>query len=136
MLLVQRRTGLRAEKGTSSEKCAAGEKGAAVERGAVTAELALALPAVMLVVGLILAVGQWQLQQQRLLVDAATIARALARGESQALVDEWTQQSQAHLEISYGSNLVCARLSQASELLGLEKFAQLSISEQQCAEKQ
>jgi Flp pilus assembly protein TadG len=90
----------------------------------------------MLVVGLILAVGQWQLQQQRLLVGAATIARALARGEPQALADEWAQQSQARLEVSYGSNLVCARLSQASELLGLEKFAGLKVSEQQCAEKQ
>jgi Flp pilus assembly protein TadG len=106
------------------------------EQGAVTAELAVALPAVMLVVGLILAVGQWQLQQQRLLVSAATIARALARGESQDLVDEWVLQSQARLEVSYGSNLVCARLSQASSLLGFQKFADLKVSEQQCAQKQ
>ncbi len=106
------------------------------QTGAVTAELAVALPAVMLVVGLILAVGQWQLQQQRLLVGAATVARALARGESQDLVDEWARRLPAHLGISYGSNLVCVRLSQASALLGFERFAGLQVSEQQCAEKQ
>jgi Flp pilus assembly protein TadG len=102
----------------------------------VTAELAVALPAVMLVVGLIVGVGQWQLQQQRLLVGAATVARAIARGESQEIVDEWVQRSRAALKVSYGSNLVCARLSQASALLGFEKFGNLQVSEQQCAEKQ
>jgi hypothetical protein len=106
------------------------------ETGAVTAELAVALPAVMLVVGLILAVGQWQIQQQRLLVSAATVARAAARGESQSLIDEWVARLPARLGLSYGSNLVCARLSQASALIGFEKFAGLQISEQQCAEKQ
>jgi hypothetical protein len=106
------------------------------ENGAVTAELAVALPAVMLVVGLILAVGQWQMQQQRLLVSAATVARAAARGEAQSLIDEWVARLPARLNLSYGSNLVCARLSQASELMGIEKFAALQISEQQCAEKQ
>jgi len=106
------------------------------EQGSVTAELAVALPAVMLVVGLIVGVGQWQLQQQRLLVGAATVARALARGESQELIDEWVSRSRASLEVSYGSNLVCARLSQTSALLGFEKFAALKVSERQCAEKQ
>ena len=106
------------------------------ETGSVTAELAVALPAVMLVVGLILAVGQWQIQQQRLLVSAATVARALARGEAQPLIEEWVGRLPARLSVSYGSNLVCARLSQASALLGFEKFAGLQVSEQQCAEKQ
>ena len=106
------------------------------EAGAVTAELAVALPAVMLVVGLIASVGQWQLQQQRLLVGAATVARALARGEALGLVDEWVARLPARLNVSFGSNLVCARLSQASVLLGFEKFAGLTVSEQQCAEKQ
>lgn len=113
------------------------ERGLAIaERGAVTAELAVALPAVMLVVGLILAVGQWQLQQQRLLVSAATVARALARGEAQPIIDEWVARLPAHLKVSYGSNLVCARLSQSSVILGFEKIAGLGVSEQQCAEKQ
>ena len=109
---------------------------AIAERGTVTAELAVAMPSVMLVVGLILGVGQWQLQQQRLLVSAATVARALARGEAQGLVDEWVQRLPARLSVSYGSDLVCARLSQASKLLGFEKFTSLQVSEQQCAEKQ
>ena len=105
------------------------------ESGAVTAELAVALPAVMLVIGLILEVGQWQLQQQRLLVSAATVARAIARGEAPELIDEWVRRLPATTEVSYGSNLVCVRLSQrpASVLKG---FASLKVSEQQCAEKQ
>ena len=106
------------------------------ERGAVTAELALALPAVMGVIAIIIGVGQWQLQQQRLVVGAATIARALARGEDQALVDEFAQQQGARLETSFGSNLVCARLSQESAVIGLARFGALEVSEEQCAAKQ
>ena len=105
------------------------------EAGAVTAELAVALPAVMLVIGLILAVGQWQLQQQRLLVSAATVARAIARGEAPELIDEWVRRLPAQLEVSYGSNLVCARLSQASVSV-LKGLAGFKVSELQCAEKQ
>lgn len=132
---MQRR---RLERGTAKTNSAAMAKRgtASAERGAVTAELAIALPAVMLVVGLILAVGQWQLQQQRLLVSAATVARALARGESQSLIDEWVARLPAQLEISYGSNLVCARLSQASALPGFDNLEGLKVSEEQCAEKQ
>jgi len=106
------------------------------ERGAVTAELAVALPAVMVVVGVILGVGQWQLQQQRLVVGAATIARALARGEDQATIDEFAGQLGAKLDVSFGSNLVCARLSQTSNVIGLSQFDALEVSEEQCAEKQ
>ena len=106
------------------------------ERGAVTAELALALPAVMAIAALIIGVGQWQLQQQRLVVGAATIARALARGEDQALVDEFAQQLAARLDVSFGSNLVCAKLSQASPVAALARFGALEVSEEQCAAKQ
>jgi hypothetical protein len=106
------------------------------EDGAVTAELAIALPAVMVLVGLVIAVASWQVQQQRLLVAAASIARAEVRGESQEMVDEWVRRLGARLELSYGSNLVCARLSQASALMVFENFGNLQVSEQQCAEKQ
>ena len=102
----------------------------------MTAELAVVLPAILLVVALILGVGQWQLQQQRLVVAAATIARALARGEDQALVDEFVERLGAQLEVNFGSHLVCARLSQASSIMGLAQVNALELSEEQCAEKQ
>jgi Flp pilus assembly protein TadG len=102
----------------------------------VTAEFAVALPAVMSVIAIIIGIGQWQLQQHRLVVGAATIARAIARGEEQALVDEFVGRLGAQLETSFGSNLVCARLSQASEVLGLASFGAIEVSEEQCAAKQ
>jgi len=108
----------------------------ATQRGAVTAELAVALPAVVALVSVILAIGQWQVQQQRLLVAAATAARAVARGEDQALIDDWAKQLGASLELSYSETLVCADLSQTSQLPGLARVGFLRVSERQCAQKQ
>jgi Flp pilus assembly protein TadG len=106
------------------------------EVGSVTAELAIALPSVMLLAAIILGVGQWQIQQQRLLVGAATIARALARSESQALIDEWVSRLPARLKVSYADTLVCATLTQDLNFVAFEKLGNLQVSEQQCAQKQ
>lgn len=62
------------------------------ERGAVTAEFAVALPAVLLVLGLLLAGAAAGLTQLRLEEAARAGARALARGEDQVSVSAVVRQ--------------------------------------------
>ena len=61
-------------------------RGAATSRGAVTAEFAVTLPAVVLLLGLLLAGSAAGLTQLRLEEAARAGARALARGENAAAV--------------------------------------------------
>lgn len=62
-------------------------KRAATSRGAVTAEFAVALPAVVLLLGLLLAGSAAGVTQLRLEEAARAGARALARGEDAGAVD-------------------------------------------------
>jgi Flp pilus assembly protein TadG len=85
------------------------------EGGAVTAEFAVALPAVMAVAALLLSGAGLQVQRLALFETAATMARAAARGESQAQLSALAGQAKPHakFDLSYTADFVCVRLATA-----------------------
>ena len=107
------------------------------EAGTVTAELVLTLPAVLLVMALVLGAMSIQLQRMQLVSAASEIARAIAREEPMALVDQLVSEldEQVSFEIFEEDSLVCVVLKSRVELLDFNLMG-LDLIETQCAKAQ
>ena len=107
------------------------------ESGTVTAELVLTLPAVLLVIGLAIGAMSIQLQRMQLITAASDIARAIAREEPMALVDQLVVNlgSDIAFEFLEEDGLVCVILKSEAGLLGLD-LTGLELVETQCAKAQ
>lgn len=103
------------------------------DSGTVTAELAIALPSVALVIAVTMSGFGFQLERMKYVSSAASAARALGRGETQAEVSELLTEvfPEASLKIEFLENYICARVSKSATLLGQT----VEISERQCARK-
>lgn len=104
------------------------------ESGTVTAELAIALPSVALVIAVTLSGFGLQVERMKYVASAASAARALGRGETEAAVTALLAEvsPEALLKIEYLENYICASVSKSVSLLGLQSF---EVSERQCARK-
>lgn len=115
-----------------SNQCAT--SGLAGDKGSITAEFALVIPAVLLV--FLLSVSVMSLQSKRVAAVelAATSSRALARGESEAVLNQIFAETNLKLtrEINYRELSVCVCVSWQSELFWL---GMMHLSEEQCARK-
>ena len=107
------------------------------EAGTVTAELVLTLPAVLLVMAFVLGAMSIQLQRMQLVSAASEIARAIAREEPMALVDQLVSEldEQVSFEIFEEDSLVCVVLKSRVELLDFNLMG-LDLIETQCAKAQ
>jgi hypothetical protein len=109
------------------------------EKGSVTAEFAIVLPAVILVLGVALSVLAIQTSRIGLVGLAAESARALARGESEVVVQQLLQGANLGGEVSSKtsfSNLsVCVELAQINHIRGLGDIFPIEVKEIQCARK-
>ena len=108
-------------------------KGAS-ESGTITAELAIAMPSVALVIGITLSGFGLQVERMKYVSVAASAARALGRGETQAEVQALVSEAapDAALEVEFLENHICAKVSRELPILGLQDF---EVSERQCARK-
>ena len=104
------------------------------DAGSVTAELALTLPTVSLVIAVCLSGFGLQIERMKFVSVAASAARALGRGESQASVETLALQAApgVDLKVEFLSEYVCAVVSRNYPILGLQ---QIEVSERQCARK-
>ena len=98
------------------------------ENGSVTAELAVTLPAVGLLLAIVVGVFALQVQHLALVGDAAMAARAVARGETQAVAEQLVAKAGRKLSFSKPGELVCAKLSQPAQLAGLPTFLMTEVS--------
>lgn len=107
------------------------------EAGTVTAELVLTLPAVLLVIALALGAMSIQLQRMQLVSAASEIARAIAREEPAALVDQLVSElgEQIGFEFFEEEGLVCVVLKSGVELFDFDLMG-LDLIETQCAKAQ
>jgi hypothetical protein len=103
------------------------------ESGTVTAELAIAMPTVALVMAITISGFGLQLERMKFVSVAASAARALGRGETQADVRARTGEvaPEASLEIEFLENHICAKVSKTIRLLGQD----FEVSESQCSRK-
>jgi hypothetical protein len=99
--------------------------------------LVLTLPVITLVLALAIGAMGLQLQKLQLISTASSVAKAIARGESLAIVDELVTQAgeRVKFELSEIENTVCVSLSLAATFPGIE-FAGFDLSETQCAKAQ
>ncbi len=106
-------------------------------RGSVTAELVLTLPVITLVLALAIGAMGLQLQKLQLIGTASSVAKAIARGESLAIVDELVAMAgeRVRFEFSEIENMVCVSLSLDATLPAIE-FNGFDLSETQCARAQ
>lgn len=106
------------------------------EHGSVTAELVVAMPAVAMVLSITIAAFGLQVERLKLVSNAATIARAIARTESTESVNQLTAALAASttLVLETKADLICARLIRGFSLPGLPGKA-IDLSEVQCARK-
>ncbi len=81
------------------------------DSGSVTAELALALPSVALVVFVTLGAFSLQLEKLKLVSIAGTVARGIARGETEIEMRELVQEMRpgTSIEFRFEPNSVCAK---------------------------
>jgi hypothetical protein len=107
------------------------------ESGTVTAELVLALPAVMLVMALAIGAMSIQLQRMQLVSAASEIARAIAREEPMALVDQLVSELGERVDFEFfeDDGMVCVVLKSGAELLSIDVTG-LELIETQCAKAQ
>ncbi|WP_296632671.1 hypothetical protein [Rhodoluna sp.] len=106
------------------------------DQGSVTAELAVALPAVAMVLTITIAAFGLQIERLKLVSNAATIARAIARTESAESVNQLAAAlaGSASLMLETKADLICARLTRGFSLPSLPGKT-LELSEVQCARK-
>jgi len=97
----------------------------------------LTLPVVTLVLALAIGAMGLQLQKFQLIGTASSVAKAIARGESLAIVEELVAKAgeRVKFELSEIENTVCVSLSLDATLPGID-FAGLDLSETQCAKAQ
>jgi hypothetical protein len=103
----------------------AGPSAATGDRGMVTAELALALPALVAVLGVVLAVIAIGLAQVRCVDAAAVAARLAARGEPDRVVRGLALSAAprgAHLQVASDGRVVTASVSAAIRLPGIGRL--------------
>ena len=97
------------------------------------------LPAVILVLGVALSVLAIQTSRIGLVGLAAESARALARGESEALVQQLIQEASLGGEVSsktrFSDLSVCVELAQINHIRGLGDIFPIEVNEIQCARK-
>ena len=102
--------------------------------GTVTAELAVAMPTVALLIAVTLSGFGLQLERMKFVSSAASLARALGRGEAQADVAALLAEvsPEAALEVEYLENYVCAKVYKSVSFLGM---SDIEVMERQCSRK-
>jgi hypothetical protein len=109
------------------------------EKGSVTAEFAIVLPAVIIVLGVALSVLAIQTSRIGLVGLAAESSRALARGESEALIQQLLQgvglEDSVTSKTSYLDQSICVELAQINHIKGLGELFPIEVKEIQCARK-
>ena len=101
------------------------------ELGSVTAEFAIVMPAIMGLVLVMLSAFSIQIQKFQMMQQAATAAKAFARGEPVELIDSWFS-ANTDIEFAESGQFVCANAIRKVKLLGLEA-ASIEIATQHCA---
>ena len=71
-----------------------------------------------------------QVQRLQLASDAATAARAVARGEDAAIAEQLVQKANRKVEFTTPGEQVCAAITQPAAIAGLPAF---ELTEQFCA---
>lgn len=109
------------------------------DRGSVTAEFAIILPGVMLVLFLALSVLSLQASRIALVEVAAEGSRALARGESEQLLNqllvEFELGGAVSFETSFRDLAVCLEVAQKHEIQAFGGLIPIELKEVQCARK-
>jgi hypothetical protein len=97
----------------------------------------LTLPAIALVLVLAIGAMSLQLQKLQLIGTASSVAKAIARGESLAIVDDLVAKAgeRVKFEFSEIENMVCVSLSVDAALPAIE-FDVFDLIETQCARAQ
>jgi hypothetical protein len=97
----------------------------------------LTLPAIALVLALAIGAMSLQLQKLQLIGTASSVAKAIARGESLAIVDDLVAKAgeRVNFEFSEIENMVCVSLSVDAALPAIE-FDVFDLIETQCARAQ
>jgi hypothetical protein len=92
------------------------------------------MPTVALVIAVTLSGFGLQVERMKYVASAASAARALGRGETQAEVAALLTEvsPEASLEVQFLENYICARVYNSVSLLGVQDF---EVSERQCARK-
>lgn len=109
------------------------------EQGSVTAEFAIVLPGVLLLLYFVLSVSAMQFSRIALVEVAAESSRALARGESEALVRQLIEESglgsQVSSDTSYSDLSVCVELVKINQIKPFGEDFSIELKERQCARK-
>ena len=97
----------------------------------------MTLPAIALVLALAIGAMSLQLQKLQLIGTASSVAKAIARGESLAIVDDLVAKAgeRVKFEFSEIENMVCVSLSVDAALPAIE-FDVFYLIETQCARAQ
>ena len=100
----------------------------------MTAELAVAMPTVALVIAVTLSGFALQLERMNFVSLAASVARALGRGEAQADVAALLAEAapEVALEVEYLENYICAKVYKTVYFLGV---SDIQVMERQCSRK-
>lgn len=103
-------------------------------RGSVTAEFALLMPSVALIIALAVGVLGLQVERLKQVSIAASAARALGRGETEADVRSGliAVDPALRMSIEYLENLVCAIVARDIRVASLPS---VEVSERQCFRK-
>ena len=112
------------------------ERAGLCERGSVTAEFAVVLPAVAMILAISLGSLSAQVERMRLVSVAAGLARAVGRGEAEALALARFEPSLAGRKVAFSAeqDLVCAEVSVNFTILGLPGQG-LRLADRECARK-
>jgi hypothetical protein len=104
------------------------------EVGSVTAEFALTLPSVALVLVITLASFGLQIERMKIVAVAATVARALGRGEDEIRVTQLLSEAApgVRMVVDHTADFVCASLFKDFKVANLGDF---KVSERQCSRK-
>jgi hypothetical protein len=102
------------------------------EYGAVTAEFVMLLPVMLMIIGITLGSLSLQFERMKLVSIAATISRAIARGEPEEKVMIFL--GGLTLSFENTTELICAKVSKQLNLPGLPGLP-LEVSDQECARK-
>jgi len=109
------------------------------EQGSVTAEFAVVLPGVVLILYFALSVLAMQTSRIGLVELAAESARALARGESEGLVEQLIEGTGLGKQVSFTTTFsdlsVCVELIRFSQIPPFGPDLAIEVKEIQCARK-
>ena len=111
-------------------------RGLLEERGVVTAEFAVVLPAVVMILAVSLGSLSAQVERMRLVSVAAGLARAVGRGETEALALARFQPSLVGRKVTFSTeqDLICAEVWVNFAFLGLPGLG-LRLADRECARK-